>query len=106
MKIASCNEGKIVRKKHRGPCTEEEVTYVEKRLKKNKTLRKRQKQEDLEAEELKREKRRKRKERRRRRRKSGKANNGKTRARRHRGKNQQNVKTFEETFPDYSWNSS
>ncbi|CAG5127390.1 unnamed protein product, partial [Candidula unifasciata] len=109
MRVASCDEGVPVRKKHKGPCTEQDIeTFTEsisedrKAAKKTKKRKRRKGEEEAGTDSLAENK--KKKDRKRKRRKSGK-NRGKSRARRHKGKNQGAVKTFEETFSHYKWNA-
>ncbi|BFZ07124.1 hypothetical protein BsWGS_10163 [Bradybaena similaris] len=101
MRIASCNEGASVRKKHRGPCGEkhEDSSTGRKRVKKFKKRRRRRKDEN-EADVKARQERRRRREKNRKRRKSGK-----NRTRRHRGKNQVGKKKFDEAFSHYTWDA-
>ncbi|KAH9491424.1 hypothetical protein Btru_032144 [Bulinus truncatus] len=116
MKVASCNNGVVVRKKYRGPCTEDEesqpvdIDPQKKVQKPKKTANKKKKQQvdladvNLAQVELEKEKRRKRRKemRRRRRRKIGMKSKG--RARRHRVKTQVAPgPTFDETFSHYTW---
>uniref|UniRef100_A0A2C9L1X3 Kazal-like domain-containing protein n=1 Tax=Biomphalaria glabrata TaxID=6526 RepID=A0A2C9L1X3_BIOGL len=112
MKVASCNDDIVVRKKYRGPCTEEDEANPEvieppkKVIKPKKVAVPKKKQPDMTDLEIEREKRRKRRKemRRRRRRKIGIKSKG--RARRHRVKAQAAPgPTFDETFPHYTWSA-
>ncbi|BFZ11720.1 hypothetical protein BsWGS_14759 [Bradybaena similaris] len=105
MRVASCDEGVPVRKKHKGPCTEQDLEPISddrKKVKKTKKRKRRKGEEDAATDSL--AENGKKKDSKRKRRKIGK-NRGKSRSRRHKGKNQGAVKTFEETFSHYKWNA-